>query len=90
MGELAIRAEGLGKLYRTQAGESYDILRDELVNSLRTPLRQFKCRIKSEFGRISQTEGHNGAAYRSRMAASEKSTFGLLETFLSKSIGVRR
>jgi lipopolysaccharide transport system ATP-binding protein len=59
MGELAIRAEGLGKLYRIQAEESYDTLRDVLANSLRTPLRQFKSKIKSELC-ISQTASRNG------------------------------
>jgi lipopolysaccharide transport system ATP-binding protein len=48
MGELAIRAEGLGKLYRIQAEERYDTLRDMLANSFRTPLRPFKRKIKSE------------------------------------------
>jgi homopolymeric O-antigen transport system ATP-binding protein len=59
MGELAIRAEGLGKLYRIQAEESYDTLRDVLANSLWTPLRQFQNKIKSEL-RISRTESRNG------------------------------
>jgi lipopolysaccharide transport system ATP-binding protein len=59
MGELAIRAEGLGKLYRIQAEERYDTLRDVLANSYRTPLRQFKRKIKSELC-VSQAPSRNG------------------------------
>ena len=62
MGELAIRAEGLGKLYRIRAQTGYDTLRDVLADSLWTPLRQFKSKIKSEFGRISQTASRNGCS----------------------------
>jgi homopolymeric O-antigen transport system ATP-binding protein len=59
MGELAIRAEGLGKLYRIRADERYDTLRDVIANSFWTPLLQFKSKIKSEVGRIGQTESRN-------------------------------
>jgi lipopolysaccharide transport system ATP-binding protein len=59
MGELAIRAEGLGKLYRIRADERYDTLRDVIANSFWTPLLQLKSKIKSEFGRIGQTRSRN-------------------------------
>ena len=41
MSELAIRAEGLSKLYRLRAEEGYDTLRDVLADSLWTPLHTF-------------------------------------------------
>jgi hypothetical protein len=90
MGEFAIRAEGLGKCYRIRAEAGYDTLRDVLADSFWTPLGQFKSKIKSEFGRISQTASRNGCSVPLPNGDREKSTFGLLETFPSKSIGVRR
>jgi hypothetical protein len=72
MGELAIRAEGLGKLYRIRADERYDTLRDVIANSFWTPLLQFKSKIKSEVGRI----GQNRESQSSRPTAHQWSPAG--------------
>jgi lipopolysaccharide transport system ATP-binding protein len=42
MSDIAIRVEGLGKLYRLGAREQYGTLRDTLVDALTAPLRWFR------------------------------------------------